>query len=283
MTIAAIRPWTAYCVDRRVRWVLLSVCLLLPLLVGGQSSAGVTLTVEAGGDLQAAIDTARPGETILLAAGVTYVGHFTLPPRTGSDLRPIVIRTGGPDAVPAGVRITPEQSPKLAKLRSPDGSAVLATRPGARFWTIQLIEFLPNRDGAGDIITLGDGGGAQTTLAAVPSDLVLDRLYVHGDGGGQKRGIALNSARTTISNCYIADIKAVGQDTQAIAGWNGPGDYVIENNYLEAAGENLLFGGADPSIRDLTPTGIVIDATRSPSRWPGSSPGRTGRSRICSS
>ena len=30
-------------------------------------------------------------------------------------------------------------------------------------------------------------------------------------------------------------------------GWNGPGPFLIENNYLEAAGENIMFGGNDPS------------------------------------
>src|SRR5262249_30231876 len=43
-----------------------------------------------------------------------------------------------------------------------------------------------------------------------------------------------------------------------IGGWNGPGGYTIENNYLEAAGENVMFGGADPRIPDLVPTRIVV-------------------------
>ena len=49
-------------------------------------------------------------------------------------------------------------------------------------------------------------------------------------------------------NSWISDCKAVGQDTQALGGYNGPGNYLIENNYLEAATENVLFGGADPPI-----------------------------------
>src|SRR6185437_11151979 len=107
--------------------------------------------------------------------------------------------------------------------------------------------------GVGDIIVLG-GSASQTQLAQLPHDLVFDRVYVHGDpAAGQKRGIALNSGYTEITNSYIADIKAVGQDAQAICGWNGSGPYVIENNYLEASGENVLFGGADPSVPNLVP------------------------------
>ena len=75
---------------------------------------------------------------------------------------------------------------------------------------------------------------------------------------GQKRGIALNSASTIISNSYVSDIKAVGQDTQAIAGWNGPGPYTIENNYLEGAGENFILGGSDPAIPGLVTADVVF-------------------------
>src|SRR4029079_19590158 len=67
---------------------------------------------------------------------------------------------------------------------------------------------------------------------------------------------ALNSAATTIVNSYISDIKSKQSDAQAIAGWNGPGPFTIENNYLEASGENVLFGGADPSIANLVPSDI---------------------------
>src|SRR5205823_7269809 len=105
----------------------------------------------------------------------------------------------------------------------------------------------------------GDGGTGQTSLATVPSNLTLDRLYVHGDADrGQKRAVALNSAQTTIVGCYVSDVKAIGQDSQAIAGWNGPGPYTIENNYLEAAGENIIFGGSDPAIPNLTPSDITV-------------------------
>ena len=57
---------------------------------------------------------------------------------------------------------------------------------------------------------------------------------------------------------HLSDFKEVGADSQAIAGWSGPGPYRIANNYLEGAGENVMFGGADPSIKDLVPSDIEI-------------------------
>ena len=221
-----------------------------------------TITVAAGGDLQAALKAAHPGMTILLERGATYVGNFLLPaagPDADGD-RVITLRTKGDADLPAeGTRIGPDAAPRLAKLQSPNGSPALATAAGARGWRLELLEVLPTRNGSNDIIRLGDGSSEQQSLDRVPSHFVLDRLYIHGDAEkGQKRGIALNAADVTISHSYISDIKAVGQDSQAIGGWNGPGNYVIEDNYLEAAGENVMFGGADPAIPNLTPTHIVV-------------------------
>ena len=228
-----------------------------------------TVAVPSGGDLHAALLTAQPGDTIALEAGATFVGNFTLPQKGGSDAY-ITIRTGGDDIIAGGVRATPEAAARLAKLQSPNSAPALQTAPGAHHWRIALIEFLGGGGGAGDVIDLGDGTAAQSSLAAVPHDLVLDRLYVHGDpANGQKRCVALNSAATTITNSYIADCKAVGQDAQAIAGWNGPGPFVISNNYLEAAGENVLFGGADPAIPNLVPSDITIteNTLAKPTAW----------------
>ena len=58
----------------------------------------------AGGNLQAAINAANPGDTITLAAGAVYAGSFVLPAKSGSSY--ITIRSSTPDAqLPAdGVR-----------------------------------------------------------------------------------------------------------------------------------------------------------------------------------
>src|SRR4029450_3932821 len=97
--------------------------------------------------------------------------------------------------------------------------------------------------GGGDVVALGDG--LQTDRTAVPANLVLDRVVVRGEATrGRKRGIPLNSASTIIRNSYIAGIRQAGQETQAIAGWNGPGPFLIENNYIEAGSIGVLHGGA---------------------------------------
>ncbi|MGE3275490.1 MAG: carbohydrate-binding protein [Vicinamibacterales bacterium] len=221
--------------------------------------APATAYVPAGADLQAAIDAAAPGDTLLLEAGATFVGNFVLPVKAGEAY--VTIRSAAPDALlpGAGTRITPAAVPLLAKLRSPNSSPALATAPRAHHYRLLFLELQANAAGAGTILALGSGGADQDTLDVVPHDLVVDRVYIHGDPvTGQKRGIGLNSASTTVLNSHVSEIKAVGQDSQAIGGWNGPGPYLISNNYLEAAGENVMFGGADPAIPQLVPSDITF-------------------------
>ena len=88
---------------------------------------------------------------------------------------------------------------------------------------------------------------------------MIDRSYIHGFQTQEvQRGISLNSSDTSITNSYISDVHGKGYDTQAICGWNGPGRYKIINNYLEGAGENVMFGGATPAIPGLVPTDIEV-------------------------
>jgi len=231
----------------------LAVCLLLvsPALAS-------THAVPAGGDLQAAIDAAQPGDIIELEPGATYTGNFRLTAKPGDAF--IIIRTRtAPGELPGpGSRIDRAHAPWLAKLRSPNGSPALATVPGAHHWRVELVEFLPNATFTGDIIAFGAGAG-QTDLAQMPYQLVLDRVYVHGDPArGQKRGLALNSGAAQVVNSHFEDFKVVGQEAQAIAGWNGTGPYLIENNYIEAAAQSVMFGGSDATVWNLVPSDITV-------------------------
>jgi hypothetical protein len=230
------------------------------LVLVGAAAAGIesrTATGTIGPDLQAALNRARPGEVILLDPGATYVGNFVLPAKDGDEYITLQTAIDPARVVDRAGRIDPAESELLATIRSPNSQPALRTAPGAHHWRLQLLEI--EGSGGGDLIRLGDGSAAQDRLDAVPHHLVIDRCYVHGDAvAGQKRGVALNSATSAVVNSYISDIGAAGLETQAIAGWNGPGPFVIDNNYLEAAGVNLMLGGADPAIHGLVPSNATI-------------------------
>lgn len=235
---------------------------------------GSSRTVRAGEDLQATLDAARPGDVILLEAGASFVGNFTLPAKSGAGW--IVIRSTAADAnlPPAETRLTPAFDAALPKIVTPNVEPALRTAPGAHHYRLVGVEVTVAPDVALNygIVLLGEAAAPQTSLAQVPHDLILDRVHVHGHPTlNVSRCVALNSATSAVIDSYLAECHAQGFDSQAIAGWNGPGPFKIVNNYLEGAGENVLFGGADPSIPNLTPSDIEIRRNHftRPTSWKG--------------
>src|SRR5829696_5737378 len=230
--------------------------ILLVLLISASATSAATHVVPAGGDLQAAINVAVAGDTIILEAGATYRGPYWLKKKTGDAY--ITIQSSRAGEITG--RVTPSQSGLLAKLRSNvGGDPIIQTDPGAHHYKLIGLDIssFSSTDLIFDLIRLGDS--RQTDLSAVPHHLILDRLWVHGfPTQAIQRGISLNSADTSIINSYISDIHAVDFEAQAICGWNGPGPFQIINNYLEASTENIMFGGSVPSIQNLVPANIEI-------------------------
>jgi hypothetical protein len=163
----------------------------------------------------------------------------------------------------------------MAKLVTPNSVPVIQTAPGASGYRFIGVEFTVS----GDVQTLRQivaFGGAQSSRADIPGNLILDRCYVHGHRTANVfRGVLLNSGSSAIVDSYIAEIHVAGHDSQAILGYNGPGPFKISNNFLEAAGENIMFGGGDPQIRGLVPSDIEIRNNHlfKPLRWRQNDPG----------
>lgn len=218
-----------------------------------------TITVGPRDSLQAALDAAQFGDVIVLQAGAAYKGGFVLPSKNGAG--EIVIQSSRANELPENTRVSPAQAALFAKLQTPNEEPVLKTAPAAHHYRFVGIEFsttLPSVK-VYDLIRLGDSRQTQKTVAAAPHHLVFDRCYIHGfDTQDVQRGISMNSGETTVSNSYISEIHGAGYDTQAIAAWNGPGPFHVINNYLEAAGENIMFGGADAALPALTPADIEV-------------------------
>src|SRR6266480_6344717 len=221
------------------------------------SMSGSTTNIGAGGDFQGALNHALLGDTITLQAGATFTGNFTLPVKSGTGW--IIVRTSAPDSsLPAqGHRITPSYASSLPKIVSPNSSPAIQAAPGAHNYRLVGLELTV---AAGlainyNVVLLGDN--TITSLSQVPSRIVLDRVYIHGQGNdNSRRGVALNAANSAVIDSYISGIHEAGNDNQAIMCSNGPGPLKIANNYLEAAGENVLFGGNDPAITNLVPSDI---------------------------
>ena len=233
---------------------------------------GRDVYLRAGQNLQVALDAARFGDTIVLEAGATFKGPIVLPNKAGtSDY--ITIRTSDLRGISnESERIKPSQHARaMPKIIAPPDQAALTTKPGAHHYKFVGVEFVTTNAGyVHNVIDLGSS--EYRSLSEFPSNLVFDRCYVHSTGLNRaRRGFALNSAETSVLNSHVSGFAGAGDETQAIAGWNGPGPFHIVNNYLEGAGEVVMFGGADPSISGLVPSDIELrrNHLRKPKEWMG--------------
>ena len=248
---------------------------------------GKTHMVRAGDKLQDALNAANRGDIIKLEAGATYTGVFTLPAKMCNDKHWIIIRSSAPDAsLPAeGVRISPCYAGIASLPGRPEfkcaakssvmprllydgrgGSGPLVLADGANHYRIMGIEITRTTPG-GSIYNLVSQR-TQHGQSAV-DHIVYDRMWIHGTPQDEtNRGILLGpSFQIAIVDSYFSDfhcIAAVGActDSQAIAGGisDGPvGPYKIQNNFLESAGEGILFGGSSATA---TPEDIEVRRNR---------------------
>jgi hypothetical protein len=234
-----------------------------------------TVRVPAGGDLQEALDAARPGDEIVLQPGAVYRGPFRLHAHEGEGW--VVVRSAAIDRLPPpGQRAGERHAAAMPRLEASSGS-VITVEPGAHHYRLVGLEVAPAPGTfLFELITIGEPPGAPGQEA---HHVIVDRCWLHGDPRkGTRRGVALHSAFTAVIDSSLTDFKEVGADSQAIAGWAGPGPYRIANNLLEAAGENIMFGGADPAQAGLVPADIEIRGNRmsKPLAWKKDDPAFEG-------
>ena len=234
--------------------------------------------VQAGQSLEKVLAGASCGDIIQLQAGATFNGNVLVPAKSCDDSHWIIIRTSAPDSsLPAeGTRLTPCFG----------GMSSLAGRPklncASTANVLAKIEF--NGSGGSGPLLFSAGAnhyrliGLEVTRTESPSaasnlilflgsadHLVFDRMWIHGTAQGEAvRGIFLGQTRfVAIVDSFFSDFHCISRtgscvDSQAIAGGigDGPmGPYKIVNNFLEASGENIIFGGGSATA---TPQDIEV-------------------------
>jgi len=261
---------------------------------------GSTITVNAGGNLQSALDSANCGDTLLLQSGAVFSGTFNVPAKPCDDQHWIIVRTSAPDsALPAeGTRINPcyagvaslpgrpafscpAVNNVMAKISytgsSYDGPFVfLQGANHYRFIGLEITRSIPKAH-------VGDLVAPDFAVDNYSGDhLVFDRLWVHGTATDEtKGGIHLSGITyAAVVDSYFSDFHCIAVwgsciDSQAINGGEGNtpgGPYKIDNNFLEAAGQSIMFGGGPGTV---TPADIEIRYNHlfKPSFW---QPGAAG-------
>jgi len=223
--------------------------------------------VKSSDEFHTSLKQADCGDTIRLQAGATFTGVYTLPAKSCDDSNWIIIRSSAPDASlpPEGTRISPcyagvASLPGRPALNCASTQRVMATLMAAKAGGPLVLAPGANhyRIGPGLEITRTAGTGITYNLispeGSAPADhIIVDRDWVHGTAQDETvRGLYLSGVTyAAVVDSYFNDfhcIAAIGgcTDSQTIAGGLGDlaqGTWKIENNFLEAAAENILFGG----------------------------------------
>src|SRR5216684_6858524 len=249
----------------------------VPSAMSDTPAPGSVISVNAGGDLQSALNSAHCGDVIQLQAGATFTGKFIVPAKNCDNNHWIIIRTSSPDsALPAeGQRATPCYAgvtslagrpqyscpnPKnvMAKVQNPaqgDGPFDFAT--GANYYRLIGLE-VTRPAGAPGTARLISGQGTS-------DHVIVDRSWLHGLSQDETHdGVGLNGMTyAAVVDSYFSDfhcisVTGVCVDAHAISGGTSgtqDGPFKIQNNFLEASGEAVLFGGGPAT---LSPADIQI-------------------------
>lgn len=224
--------------------------------------SGHIITVKAGSNLQSAIDQAIPGDIIEIQAGITFTGNYILRKKNGSEW--IYIRSSKENGLPLpGIRVTPADTLNMARILSAGMVPAFTTEMGASNYRLIGLEISLPKNASDQYNLVNFGNGTETNLSDLPSNMIIDRCYIHGNNNGNlKVGVALNCRNAAIIDSRIDNIHAESGvstfESKTIACYNGAGPFKIVNNYLEASHITILFGGAKSSIVDLVPSDVEI-------------------------
>jgi hypothetical protein len=199
--------------------------------------------------LSQAITAAQTGPVTIVLASGDYPGNFAFP-RTGASNR--ITLTAAASVLPAdGVRMTPAYQGYLPRLVPTQPGSATVTVSGDNY-TFRGLQVEAPGVGVTSIDLYPD------TTGVLSRNLVFDQMLIRGSQTtGGHRGVAMNGINIAVTNSWIDRMWEVGRDSQAVAAWDTPGPLTIDNNYLEASGENFLLGGAIPSCA-CVPTDVTF-------------------------
>jgi len=255
----------------------------------GTPSPGKQIKVGAKDNLADAVGSAKCGDTLLLPAGATYE-VAELPFKKCDDTHYITIRTDTPDSrlPPEGTRISPAWAgvaslPGRPQFAQPNGGAAklmptIVVKRNAGVVVGDHVRFI-----AIEWTTRADTAVNRMISTEHGDHIIFDRNYIHaGEGAEVAHGIGMveGSHFVGIINSYISGLNCISgagkcTDATAIGGAHSDdpfGTFKIYNNFLEAAGENILFGGG-PSENNPTDLEIRRNHLFRPMIWKKDEPG----------
>jgi hypothetical protein len=206
--------------------------------------------VAAGADLQAALEAAPCNSTLLLDAGASWVGNYVLPASKGAGCW-VVVRTGL--IVRPTTRTTPTNAAtlRLARVWSPSYEPAFATRVGTS--GIVLADLDIGVQSSVPIMNM------VVRLQDDATRIILTGNYIHGHTTlDARRAVLVDVRDVAITKNWISEWHSNNGDDQALIGYDFTARIRIEDNYLEASHEIIMWGGADPRDSTRSPSDIII-------------------------
>jgi hypothetical protein len=223
-------------------------------------SPGKQTQVSPSSSLQTAINNASCGDTIILQAGQTYPG-FSLPAKNCDSAHYITIESGSTNLPAEGIRATPcnagvaslpgrpalnctSTSNVMARIAGvARQSQIISTSSGANYYRFVGLEIA-------DTEANGASGGFYNLVLLTSADhIIFDRCWIHGSPIGEDvKGVQFsNSSYIAVIDSYISDIHSklsdYGADSATIGSVTGLGPVKIVDDFLEASGVSILWGG----------------------------------------
>lgn len=228
--------------------------------IGGTTWAAHDVT-----QFRTALTNSVPGDVIVLDAGVTYSGSFTLPAKTNPGNKWIYIISSQLANLPAGTRVSPANAIYMPKLVAPGATGPFTVAYGANYWRLAGLELT-----AASNYPTGCGTAALHcmtyflmniigTSGALADHIYVDRVYGHG-GPLQdlQGGIITNWNNAALVDSYIDDVHIKVYDSVGTGCYRCLGPIKIVNNYISSSTENIMFGGAGGNGNPGVPSDIEI-------------------------
>jgi hypothetical protein len=185
-------------------------------------SPGRTLRVGLpGGTVQAALDSSVAGDRIVIPCGA----HLAEEAHWRKNGAAWTTLTSDCPLPPEGTRMDSVTGKTLAWIESPTVNAALTADLSSGHLRVIGIR-LSNSPSLGTVnstVLLGSAGSDQSQLFQVPTDIILDRVYIGvPDTQDDRRCISLQSARSAIINSCVANCKAPSTRRRSRDEWPRP-------------------------------------------------------------
>jgi len=227
------------------------------------NAAGTGTGNRTGCGLQYAVNNCARGDIIETTGSATYTIQLLLKYKaTGSGW--IYIRPSTHASLPAaGTRAVAADASNMAKLTgAAANTATIITENNTSFYRLIGLEITTSSSTASPlesgVCVIGNNNVSNTTVC---DSIIFDRCYVHGSADGAhsgRRGFYVGATNFAIIDSSVTGFYDDGSDSQGIEIYQGSGPYLIENNYITAASENINFGGIDPQISGSVPTDVTV-------------------------